>query len=293
MPNWSGCVLGGIQPEPIQRIAKDAADDGLLQRFLFVVPACQGDGEDRRPDGAAQARYRALFPALAALRPPSDVTGGNRLVVKLSVGAQHHRQEIETLRKLYAALPDTSARLKAALGKWPGIFARLALTFHVIDIADAHAQGEQGPVQTVLSEETARRAAGFLRDVLLPHLLRADALLFLTRQTGHARWIAGYILASEEARKLGRVTLRDVQRAYGPLRAPEHRREILDVLQSFEVVGWLRAEIPDNAARPITTWHVNPKLHAAFAYRAAQERARRDAAKRDIAEALRATRCAA
>ncbi len=38
VPNWSACFLGGIQPGPIQRIAKDAAEDGLLQRFLYVVP---------------------------------------------------------------------------------------------------------------------------------------------------------------------------------------------------------------------------------------------------------------
>jgi hypothetical protein len=36
--NWSACFLGGIQPGPIQRIAKDTDDDGLLQRLLYCVP---------------------------------------------------------------------------------------------------------------------------------------------------------------------------------------------------------------------------------------------------------------
>ena len=67
--NWSACVLGGIQPEPIQRIAREAADDGLLQRFMFCVPAPHHDGEDRAPDQDALSRYAALFPALAALHP--------------------------------------------------------------------------------------------------------------------------------------------------------------------------------------------------------------------------------
>ena len=49
IPNWSACVLGGIQPEPIQRIAREAADDGLLQRFMYCVADRQSDGEDRRP----------------------------------------------------------------------------------------------------------------------------------------------------------------------------------------------------------------------------------------------------
>ena len=286
IPNWSGCVLGGIQPEPIQRIAREASDDGLLQRFLYVVPAGQAEGEDRRPDGEALARYRALFPILAALTPPSDLAERCRVAVKLSAEAQHHRQAIEALARAQAAMPDTSSRLKAALGKWPGIFAWLALTFHVVTLADAAARSEAAPHAAVLSGETARRAAGFLRGVLLPHLLRAEALLFLTRQTGHARWIAGYILASEDARLSRRVALREVQRAYKPLRAPEHRRELVDVMQSLEVVGWLRAEVPDNPARPVTTWHINPKLHATFADRAAGERDRRDAARQRTAAAI-------
>ena len=40
--NWTACILGGILPGPIRQIAKDATDDGLLQRFCFCVPAHQG-----------------------------------------------------------------------------------------------------------------------------------------------------------------------------------------------------------------------------------------------------------
>jgi hypothetical protein len=290
IPSWSGCVLGGIQPDVIQRIAREAADDGLLQRFLYVVPAGQREGEDRAPDAAAVKRYAALFPILATLNPPADLSDRRRVVVKLSAEAQAHRQAIEALARAVSALPDTSTRLKAAFGKWPGIFARLALTFHLVELADAQARGEQGPPAVVVSGATAGRAAGFLRDVLLPHLLRADALLFLSRQSGHARWIAGYILASDEARRAGRVAARDIQRAYGPLRAPEQRRDLEAVMASLEVVGWVRAETPDNPARPVTTWHVNPQLHLAFAERGKAERERRDRARQDATEAARALR---
>jgi enamine deaminase RidA (YjgF/YER057c/UK114 family) len=31
-----------------------------------------------------------------------------------------------------------------------------------------------------------------MRDILLPHLLRAEAVMFATAQTGHARWIADF-----------------------------------------------------------------------------------------------------
>ena len=290
IPNWSACVLGGIQPEPIQRIAKEAADDGLLQRFLYCVPAGQADGEDRRPDHAALSRYRALFPALAVLRPRHLDALHPRVTFRPVVfhcDAHAHREAMNALARAQAAMPDTSPRLKAALGKWPGIFARLALTFHLIDIADANARGEQPPVAAVISVETARRAAAYMRDILLPHLLRADALLFLTPQTGHARWIAGFILANDEARTAGRITLRAVTRAYGALRAPEHRRELLEVMETLEVMGWLRPEPPENAARHPAAWRINPALHANFATRAAHERDRRERAKAEMQEAMR------
>jgi hypothetical protein len=69
VPNWSACFLGGIQPGPIQRIAKAADDDGLLQRFMYCVPGRQLPGLDRKPDAEALERYQTLFPKLAAMHP--------------------------------------------------------------------------------------------------------------------------------------------------------------------------------------------------------------------------------
>lgn len=56
VPNWSACVLGGIQPEPIRRIAREADDDGLLQRFVYCVPILKEPGQDRRPNASAIER---------------------------------------------------------------------------------------------------------------------------------------------------------------------------------------------------------------------------------------------
>ena len=289
IPNWSGCVLGGIQPEPIQRIAKDAADDGLLQRFVYCVPEGQADGEDRQRDRAAADRYEALFPALVTLHPPRAFAGASPRAVVLHADAHQHRIAINALAKAQASWPDASNRLKSALGKWPATFARLALTFHLVDLGDALARGIQGPVPVVLSEITARRAAAYMRDILLPHLLRAETLLFLTPQTGHARWIAGYLLANESARDIGRVAMRDVTRAYKPLRAPERRRELVEVMTQLEVMGWLKAEPHENPARGTTNWAVNPKLYVVLAKAADVERARRRRAQEEMTETITAS----
>ena len=70
-----------MQPEPIQKIAKNTAEDGLLQRFLFVVPGPQAPGVDRKPATSASDRYDALFPVLAAMHPPKTPDGKHTQVV--------------------------------------------------------------------------------------------------------------------------------------------------------------------------------------------------------------------
>ena len=200
--------------------------------------------------------------------------------------AHRHREAVSKLARAMAAMPDASPRLKAALGKWPGLFARLTLLFHLIDAADANARGIEGPSLAVVAEGVARRAAAFLQDIVLPHLLRADALMFSTAQTGHARWIGGFILA----RAASRVTVRDVVQAYGALRPPEARQELLAVMESLVTVGWLRPEPQSNPARPPSAWAVNPALHTVFAERARREREARRLAQQEVGEMIRLRR---
>lgn len=280
--SWSGCVLGGIQPEPIQRIAREAADDGLLQRFCYAVPARQDRGIDARPDAAACGRYDALASTLATVLPAIAFPGAAPRPVVLHPDAHRHREAILDLAEAMAAMPDTSSRLKAALGKWPGLYARITLLFHLIDHADALNRQEPPPDPMVVPEAVAARSARYMREVLLPHLLRAEALMFASVQSGHARWIAGFVLSRDEPR----LALRDVVRAYGPLKAPEQRQELLNVMLSLETMGWLKAEPQENPARPPTAWTVNPLVRERFAQRAAAERRARKAARERIAATL-------
>ncbi len=133
---------------------------------------------------------------------------------------------------------------------------------------------------TVVPESTARRVSDFMMDIVLPHLLRADAVMFATAATGHARWIAGYILAT----KLTRITTRDITRAYHPLRAPERAAELSEVMMSLVTIGWLEPEVPANRSRPVWAWAVNPAVHLKFAKVAADERQRRDKARGNLAQ---------
>jgi hypothetical protein len=177
-------------------------------------------------------------------------------------------------------MPDTSNQIKSALGKWPGLFTRLCLTFHLIEIADAVARGAPMVPSAVVSAAVAARVASYMQNILLPHLLRAHAVMFSTVQTGHAQWIAGHILAKGAAQ----IAVRDIVQAYRALKAPEQRKELLEVMGSLESVGWVRPT-PTTSNNP-SRWDVNPRVHELFTKQADAERAARDEIKRRIAETV-------
>jgi hypothetical protein len=277
--NWSACLIGGIQPEPIQQIARNATDDGLLQRFMFDVPPPRGPGQDRGPDRSAIEAYRSLFPALAALRPARTAEDGRITHVVLHADAHASRESIDATVRAMSLWPDASPQLQSAFSKWQGLFARLCLTFHLVEIAAARARDAMGPPLNVISPETAARVRIYMREILAPMLLRAEAVMFASRQTTHASWIANFIIAGG----LDRVAMRDIVQNYRQLRAPEHRDTRESTMDSLCTVGWLRPEPTRSGAPGPTAWRVNPAVHVRFAERAAAERARRDAVKADIA----------
>jgi Protein of unknown function (DUF3987) len=274
IPNWSGCFLGGTQPGPIQRIAKASDDDGMLQRLMYIVPGEQPRGKDIPPCKEGRHRYASLFPSMARLYPPRD------MVVTFEHEAHQHREVVDNMAYVMERLGDTSQRLRSAFGKWPGQFARLALTFHLIDTADADARNETGPVRDVISAETAKRAAAFMLDIVLPHLLRADALMFATTQTKHVERVGGWIILNGQPV----IKAREIVRAYRPLIAPEAAAEFKAVMDKLTGFSWVQPVIPANMAEPIRTWHVNPRIFTMFPDRAEKERERRREAVEAIAK---------
>ncbi len=133
----------------------------------------------------------------------------------------------------------------------------------------------------VISEQTADRAASFMLEIALPHLLRADALMFSTAQTNHAERIAGWILIHG----LARVAARDVVRNYKPFAAPESKAEMAAVMERLTLVNWLEPEPPSNPMKAVHAWTVNPAVHERFAGYAEREKQRREEARSGIAQA--------
>jgi hypothetical protein len=277
--SWSCCLIGGIQPDVIREIARRTTDNGMIQRLMLDVPGPQSPGLDRAPDLAARDLYHDLFPVLAALHPGRNANGHIEHVV-LHADAHAAREDIEALARVMQVMPDASPRLASTFGKWPGLFARLCLTFHLIEAAAARVRNPAGqyPPLPVVTADTANRVRDYMRAVLMPSLLRAETLMFDTAQTGHATWISQHILIHG----LERITARDITRAYGALRAPEERPTLYSVMDSLCLFGWL-TPIQRGEAQPVTTWSINPRVHILYAERAETERERRAAVAADIA----------
>ncbi|MCK6553317.1 DUF3987 domain-containing protein [Candidatus Binatia bacterium] len=267
VPNWSACLLGGIQPGPMRRLAGKIDDDGLLQRFVVVFPAPGAAEVDRAPDYEALHAYARTLHALVRLDPAGAV-------YRLDDDAQAVRGVVTRVAHNVVALPDTSPAFRSHLGKWDALFARLTLVYHLVDAASNGT--EPAPFA---SSDTAERVGRLMSDFLLPHAAKFYVDLLGSEHLTHARWIAGHILAHA----LERISARDVGRAYRELRGDGRR--IAATMAQLEVVGWVTPIDTTRGPFP-SKWAVNPQVHTRFAARAAAERRRREAVRRQVAEAV-------
>lgn len=263
IPNWSACMVGGIQPDMIRRIAAQMGDDGLMQRFMVIMGRNAGNEQDRPEDADAKREYDALIDKLYGIQP-----GTNPIL--LSEEAHTIRERVFAYAKEmteYEAIPNG---LKSHIGKWPGLFSRLALTFHVIDCAS---RGRH-PSSETISGATAERVERLMRGYLLPH-----ALSYYTDVLGqeshleHVRWIVGHILSKQ----LERIENREIVQAYKQWRGLQEwvRTRVLATLQEL---AWIAPAAGQQAIgkRQPTIWDVNPAAHEHYAGLAEKEREKRE-----------------
>jgi hypothetical protein len=276
----SACILGGIQPDPMRKIAADTVDDGLLQRLLVVMlrPATMGKDE---PVSGAVERYEKLVERLYMMKEP-------RLVPIISIqvgmgtyelddGARAIRQQLEQKHLDLMAFETINRKLAAHIGKYDGIFARFCLIWHCIE--------HDNPPKCV-SEETARRVADFLHGFLLPHALAFYASLGLADDQERLEAVAGYILAH----RLEKATCRDIQKGVHSLRKLE-RRDTEALFEQLDALGWVRQTRGRRPSDP-PQWLVNPEVHRLFAKRAAAEVERRARVRKLIEQTVRQRRSA-
>jgi hypothetical protein len=260
--NLSISLLGGIQPEPMRKVAADTVDDGLIQRLIPIVLSRATLGKDIADAHAAGRRYDALIEQLHQRAPPPTP-------LMFADDALAIRAELERKHLDLMACEATNKKLAAHIGKYDGLFARLCLLWHCIEET-------AGPI---VSEDTARRVADFMHYFLLPHACSFYVgMLGLSDDHERLTAVAGYILAH----KLSRITNRDVQRGDRTMRSLE-RHDIDGIFQQLDALGWISPAQGPRFSDP-TRWNVNPAVHQLFANRAEREAAERTKQREMLAE---------
>lgn len=260
--NLSASLLGGIQPDPIRKIAADTSDDGLLQRLLPIVVGSAKVGKDE-PLGLIGGAYEDLMDRLYNMQRAKS---GKLLTVdcRFDDDAQNYRNELEQKHfDLMVGYETINRKLAAHVGKFDGIFARLALLFHCIETRG------QAP-DPVISFETAKRAGRFLHEFFLPHS-RAfyRDVIGLTDHHDAVLATAGFILAHSKET----ISARDVARGDRTMRKLDSK-DAQAVLERLEFLSWLEPmTLTRNQTKP--QWKVVDRVHQMFDEKAAEERIRR------------------
>jgi hypothetical protein len=268
--NLSASMLGGIQPEPMRKLAADSVDDGLLQRLCPIILRPSTIGRDE-PDAGGWKFYDDLVNSLHLMRAPD-------FVLRFDEAAQKIRQQLEQKHLNLMTCEAVNKKLSAHLGKYDGIFARLCVLWHCIETVGGDRPADLSPTVTGY---TAQRVADFMHKFLLPHALSFYAgVLGLSDDHDRLSAVAGYVLAHG----LDKITSRDVQRGDRTMRQMT-KRDTDQIFEQLEAFGWIiRAEGKKPSSLPV--WQVNPMVHQLFAERAAREASRRLSVREAIAEAL-------
>jgi hypothetical protein len=272
-------MLGGIQPEPLRKIAGDSVDDGLLQRLFPIMLRSATMGRDE-PMPPVNAAYKVLIEELRNLSSP---VSGYGAFLQFDEGAQAIRRDLEARHLELQSLESINRKLASHIGKYDGFFARLCVVWHCVEHVERMAQswaekdGADPYLPGTVTEATAQRVAAFLHRFLLAHgIAFYSGVLGLSDDHDSLTAIAGYILAH----KVDRITNRDVQKSIRSMRKLTDQ-ETRPLFEQLAALGWLDRIDPPRPSSP-PHWQVNPVVHQKFADRAKDENQRRNAAREAI-----------
>ena len=269
VPNWSTCIIGGVQPDMMRRVASGMGNDGLLQRFMVLVARPAVLDVDRAPDMRAMEEFGRLFDHLAGIGPSTSS-------VLLSEAAHLSREKVARYAKRMIDAFD-NPHVQAWLGKWDGLYARLLLVYHVIDCATDGVY----PTERMVDGHTADKVERLLCGTLLHHAIHFySEIVDANDRQEHMRQLARLILA----KGFERITKRDISLLWKASRRLEWW-ELRQIIDSLCTMDWLApdTEALDTDGKP-RAWFVNPAVHSMFSDAARREQERRRAAAETLRE---------
>lgn len=252
-------ILGGIQPGRLSSYVRGAIGgeeeaDGLMQRFQVLVwPDEFGEwrGVDRWPEKEARERAFVVFDRLANLEaaafgaeePEEDLP-----FLRFAPDAQglflEWRRDLE--RRVRSRELEAAPAFTSHLVKYRSLFPKLALLFHLVDVADG---ARTGPV----SLKAARLAAAWT-EFLEAHARKVYAEE-LNGNVSAAHALAEKIRAGAV---VDGMTVRDIgRREWSGLRSSGR---VFEAAEALETLGWVRVETLETAGRPSDVLRLHPKF---------------------------------
>jgi ribosomal protein L37AE/L43A len=282
IPNWSACVLGAIQPDAFRKIADKLPTDGLLQRFILIVGRNATEDSDRPCVQRFADDWDSMIRDLYAM-DWTDAKGHRRPSLYLSEGAAAERKAFSRWSHGLLECGAVRGPMAGAVGKWDGLWARLAVVYHMAMEWDriTIAGSEDLPALCV-PVETARMVSGLIRQWILPHaMIVYQDILGSASGDDLVRSVARLLLVWDAPEVTSRML---TQRCRDWRSAPEYRRH--ETARALEDAGWLIELERRPGERMASRWRVSEQIIAAYAAQAEAERVRRGRA-REVMAGLR------
>jgi hypothetical protein len=247
-------ICGSVQPEIVRKVLDGGDHDGMTARFsLLVWPDDFPDFHyvDRRPDEGAQRETERVMRRLFEVEPAALL--GADSVLRFDDEGQQEFSEWYTRNQLRLREGTESKAFVAHLGKYAGLFARLAIVHHLIRVALG-----QVKFPRIVEVTTTIVVRDFIDRYLEPHARRIYRHLGGDPACEGARRIAKWIVDH----RVGQFSARDVRRhQWSGLTTQDEVEAALDYLAN--VAGWVRSE-PEppgpKGGRSSVRWLVNPGI---------------------------------
>src|SRR5690606_23506891 len=243
VPNWGASVLAACTPAGLRDQVRKLPDDGLIHRFMpCVMAAPKAPGTESARD--ALRDWSILLREVHA----ATTTDKPRARTRISTSAQMvFDAEAREIREHVDAVYDMAPALASHLGKHPGMLARVALVFHVLDRRPGDA----------IERDTMEQAARFMRTVRRHAAAMFLGILSSARAIDLAGGGARSIVADQDRPEtIGRHYMGQRCRAFRQAHDTDRRLAV----QALEDAGWL-FPVPDSkpyGGWSASEWRVNP-----------------------------------
>jgi hypothetical protein len=228
-------VLGGIQPQKLAETLLDTADDGLVQRFLWVWPEAI---PYRRPRSVAEpGKLERVYRRLASL----EAEGTDRIEPVTLMLTDDAGDIFEAwILENDAAIKEASGLYLGFLGKLRGVALRLALVSELL----VWAAGDGAEPRTV-SVRSITAALAFLDDYAKPTALRVFGDAALPPVERNAAALARYI----RRHRPRSINARDIRRTSG-IATLKRAPDVEEAIKALVEAEWLRLDASREGGTP-------------------------------------------